>query len=149
MPMQSCDHKSVGILVFRNGRLLLIDRARPPFGMAPPAGHVDDHGDPTSTEQEQFLAVAAAELREEVGLNAASLELVAEGRKDNACRRGGLWHYWRIYRAEAEGGVIPSVDEAKSYVWCSKAQMEEFFRDSKLESIWKEWFKELNILDSL
>ena len=84
--MKKCDHKSVGILVMRDGKLLLIERKKPPFGFAPPAGHIDEHGG--------FEEAAINELKEEVGLDVLSLKLAAEGRKENPCRRGSAWHYW-------------------------------------------------------
>jgi len=39
--LKNCDHTGVGIHVWRNGKLLLIERKKFPFGFAPPAGHVD------------------------------------------------------------------------------------------------------------
>ena len=98
-----CDHKSVGMLVWRNGNLLLIERRKPPFGFAPPAGHID--GD------NSFEEAAKRELREEVGLKVKNIELLIEGRKDNVCRReDGSWHYWKIYKIEANGEVKRSED---------------------------------------
>lgn len=57
---KKCDNKSVGMLVWRDGSLLLIERRKPPFGFAPPAGHID--GD------DSFEESAKRELKEEVGL---------------------------------------------------------------------------------
>ena len=70
-------------MLIRNdrGELLLVERKLYPFGFAPPAGHVDDHG--------SFEKAAEDEIREEVGLTSGKLKLVAEGRKDNRCRRQG------------------------------------------------------------
>jgi len=56
-----CDNKSVGVIVQNDGGdILLLHRARFPFGMAPPAGHIDDHGSPEQA--------AVTEVFEEVGL---------------------------------------------------------------------------------
>ena len=68
-----CDNKSVGMLVWRDGKLLLVERKRPPFGFAPPAGHVD--------EDKSFEVAAKRELKEEVGLEADSMELLMGGGK--------------------------------------------------------------------
>ena len=151
-----CDHTSVGILVWKEDRLLLIERKRFPFGFAPPAGHVDDHG--------SFEDAARQELKEEVGLDMTNIELVLEGRKENECRReGGNWHYWKIYEVEATGEVIGSEDETKQTGFYSKDQLaflakrtEQYFegnipedqwRDNPgLEPVWHEWLKELNII---
>lgn len=150
--MQPCDNKSAGILAWREGKLLLINRARPPFGLAAPAGHVDQHGDVTASEQERYHAAAIDELREETGLEARALSLIAEGRKEIGCRRGGTWHYWRIYEAEVTGDVKPSEDEVKGYVWCGKAGLDVLLAGGTmevsgervaLEPVWKEWLSEL------
>ncbi|NQV00584.1 MAG: NUDIX hydrolase, partial [Parcubacteria group bacterium] len=93
---KKCDNKSVGMLVWRDEKLLLIERKKQPFGFAPPAGHLD--------EDNSFEHSAERELKEEVGLDSKSIELLVEGRKENPCRReGGSWHYWKIYKIEAGG----------------------------------------------
>ena len=53
-----CDHTSVGILVWKEEKLLLIERKNFPFGFAPPAGHLD--GD-------TYEEAAKRELLEETG----------------------------------------------------------------------------------
>ena len=101
-----CDHTSVGILVWQDKKLLLIERKRFPFGFAPPAGHLD--GD-------SFGEAAKRELKEEVGLNALSLKLLLKEKKDNKCRRdGGNFHNWEIFEAKTQGEIKPSPDETKS-----------------------------------
>jgi ADP-ribose pyrophosphatase YjhB (NUDIX family) len=85
------------VLVWRNDKLLLIERKRFPFGFAPVSGHIDKHGG--------FEQAAKNELKEEVGLDVLNLKLIEEGRKENSCRRGGNWHYWKIYEAEAIGEI--------------------------------------------
>ena len=148
-----CDHTSVGILVFRDGKLLIIDRKRPPLGLATPAGHVDKHGNPDDPEEKQFEAAAIAELEEETGLRAVGLTLIAEGDKGNQCRRLlGTWHHWRIYLAEAEGELRPSTEETRGHLWCSRDQMNRLLagesimvngREAGLEPVWHEWFSEI------
>lgn len=151
-----CDHTSVGMLVWKGNKLLLIERAKFPFGFAIPAGHVD--GDKTFEES------AIRELREEVGLNSVELELVAEGRKENPCRReGGTWHYWKIYKVLVNGDIDRSKDETKQVGWYTREQIktlgdktekynrkqiseEEWNKNPGLEPIMYEWFKELKII---
>lgn len=158
MGKPKCDNKSVGILIFRNGKLLLIDRKRPPFGLAAPAGHVDDHGARTQPEEEKFKSAAVEETKEEVGLSVNRLTLVFEGRKNNPCRRpGGGWHYWRVYNAEAKGEVEPSAEETRGHFWCTHKQMKELLdggalvvpahgEERVLEPVWCELFQEIDIL---
>lgn len=149
VPPKYCDHTSVGILIYNDANeILLIDRNTFPFHKAPPAGHVDEHG--------SFEEAAIAEAREEVGLKITDLKLVAEGRRDNTCRRlNGNWHYWKIYKAKSTGEVKLSPREAKSYEWCSSRRLRELelidVTDDEVDSlgiekVWKAWLKELNIL---
>ena len=133
-----CDHRSVGMMVWREGKLLLIERKKFPLGFAVPAGHVDD--------DVSFEDAARRELREEVGLVATELELIYEGRQENPCRReGGTWHYWKIYKVEAEGELKRSEEETKQAGWYSLEEIKSEMRD-KLEPIMQELFKEIKLL---
>ncbi len=151
-----CDHTSVGMLVWKEGKILLIERAKFPFGFALPAGHVD--GDAS------FEIAAQRELEEEVGLKVESLKLIAEGRKENMCRRtDGTWHYWKIYEAETSGELQRSIVETKGVGWYSKEELhqlakmteqyirkeirdEEWEKNPGLEPVMYEWFRECSIL---
>lgn len=153
---QICDNKSVGIIVRKDGKLLLIERKKFPPGFSLPAGHLD--GDSS------FEIAAKRELEEEVGLAATKLELLIEGRKENVCRReGGSWHYWKIYTAEAKGEVEGNKDETKRVGWYGKKELrelaertenylnkeipeEEWEKSPGLEPVFYEWFKELDII---
>lgn len=151
-----CDNKSVGMFVWRKGKLLVIKRAKFPKTYSIPAGHVDEHG--------SFEDAARAELEEEVGLTATKLTLCAQGRKENQCRReGGSWHEWRLYEVEAAGDVQPSPDETKGALWVSKEEIRTLAERTKLrqagevsddaweadpglEPVMCEWFTELKII---
>lgn len=76
-----CDHKSVGMIVWKNEKLLVIERAKFPKGFAVPAGHVD--------EDKTFEDAARRELKEEVGLDIQKMKLVWEERIENPCGREG------------------------------------------------------------
>lgn len=155
---KQCDHTSVGMLVWRDGKLLLIERKKFPPGFAAPAGHVDGDAD--------YETSARRELREEVGLEAGDMMLLREGRRENPCRReGGTWHYWKIYRAEVDASceVVRSQDETKRAEWCSGERIralaarteaylrgevpeEDWGKDPGLEPVWYAWLKELDII---
>lgn len=153
---KNCDHTSVGMLVWQNDRLLLIERKKLPFGFAPPAGHVDDKG--------TFQKAATEELFEEVGLRAQALELLTEGGKNNPCRRqDGTWHYWKIYRVVATGAIQPSSDETKQAGFYTKKNLQHLAKKTEqylagqisekdwenspgLEPVWHEWLTELKII---
>jgi len=152
---KTCDHESVGMLVWKDDKLLLIERRKPPFAFAPPAGHCDG---------KEFDDIAKEELQEETGLIAKSLKLIAEGKKENSCRRiDGSWHYWKIYDCETSGEIERSQTETKQIRWASKeelvalAKRAEEYRAGKisetewennpgLEPVWCDWLKELTII---
>lgn len=150
-----CDHKSVGIVIQNEkGDVLLLDRARFPFGLAPPAGHVDEHG---SLEQ-----TAIDETFEEVGLHISDLHPVIEERRvGNTCRRlGGDHHIWTVFTAGVTGGELtPNVEETKGVSWRSLEQLQVLAdrthqstsREYKLgaqvlEPIWLDFFTELGLV---
>jgi ADP-ribose pyrophosphatase YjhB (NUDIX family) len=163
-----CDHTSVGMLIWKDGKLLLIERARFPFGFAAPAGHVD--GDAS------YEVAAERELVEEVGLKISdlskdSLKLIAEGKRENPCRReGGTWHYWKIYQAEIKimlTDIDRSKDETKQAGWYTKDELKVLGKKTEnylaknftkkisendwqsspgLEPVWYEWLKELKVI---
>lgn len=160
LPDSVCDGLSVGVVVERAGAVLLLERARPPFAWAPPAGHVDD--DATGDER-GFLVAAARELQEEVGLGALALELQLEGTSPNPCRRGGTSHHWRVYAAEVTGEVVAAPDEALGTRWASREDLlalasrtalrsrglvgdQEWRASPGLEPIWVEWLTRLGYL---
>ncbi len=151
-----CDNKSVGILVWKKDKLLLIERAVPPAGFAPPAGHVDNHG--------SYEDAAKAELKEETGLAAVSLKFLLEERMDNICvRENGNYHDWKIYEAEAKGTARGNKREVKRIGWYSRGEIKKFMKrtekylegeipeekwekDPGIEPVWYEFFKEMDII---
>lgn len=153
---KKCDNKSVGMLVWKDEKLLLIERKKPPFGFAPPAGHID--GD------NSFEEAAVRELKEEVGLVTKNIELLTVGRKENPCRReGGGFHYWKIYKIDAEGEIVGSKDETKQAGFYGIDEMsllanktQEYLHGSinqndwekspGLEPVWYEWLQALKII---
>jgi ADP-ribose pyrophosphatase YjhB (NUDIX family) len=148
-PPKYCDHTSVGVLIYNDkGEVLLIERGTFPFGMAPVAGHVDLHS--------SYEEAAIAEVQEEVGLEITDLRLLAEGRRDNPCRRvNGSWHYWKIYEAKASGIVRLSPREARRAEWCDSKRLIELglvppdgAGDSRnyLEGVWIDWLSQLHRL---
>lgn len=121
---KDCDNKSVGMIIEENGKILLVEREKPPFGFSFPAGHVDDHG--------SFEQAAIEETSEETGLKVTSLSLIFEGKLKNYCRRkGGTWHYWKIYKTKVEGEINFSREESKQCNWYTKEQVQQLVDRSK------------------
>ena len=154
--IKDCDNTSVGMFIWKDEKLLLIERKKFPFGFAVPAGHVDEHGN--------FEDAAKAEVSEEVGFEATNLKLIMEGRRENICRRpGGSWHYWKLYETEVSGNLKPSEDETKKAGWYTKDEIREMAEKTEkynnneiskdewilspgLERNFYEWAKELEII---
>ena len=144
------------MLVWQGQELLLIERRKPPFGFAPPAGHVDDDA--------SFEIAAKRELKEEVGLDTEGIELVTERRKKNKCRReDGSWHYWKICKVQVSGSLQRSKEETKQAHFYSKNDLsklalrteqylsgdiseKDWEKSPGLEPVWLEWLKELKII---
>ncbi|MFE7485013.1 NUDIX hydrolase [Streptomyces sp. NPDC057552] len=119
-PVPSCDHTSVGVLVRSPRGLLMFQRARPPWGIAPVAGHIDNHGSPEQA--------AVTETREEVGLHITRLQLVHTQWRPNPCRRtprGPVGHQWSVFDAEASGTLQPSPRETRSPRWMTTGALQQ------------------------
>ena len=152
-----CDNKSVGVII-RNtqNKVLLIDRARFPFGLAAPAGHIDEHGSEAQT--------AIQEVFEEVGLMLPLVGLrkvISSRRIENTCRRlGGDYHDWTVFMADGITGTpVSNNDEIINSNWYSPRELQVLADKSVsfkgiqiekgqqlLEPIWLGFLSELGIV---
>ncbi len=161
--MRNCDNMSVGVIIRSpEGEFALLKRARFPIGIAPPAGHIDEHGRPEQA--------AVAEVHEELGLMIALDGLrntVIQGRRvNNQCRRpGGDHHDWRVYESTEYSGVLtPDADETQGAGWYDPDQLQALADRTKafqagqlsqaawetnpgLEEVWLDFFTELGYVD--
>ena len=157
---RGCDNTSVGVLIWHGGRLLVFDRAAFPPGVAPAAGHVDEHGG--------WEAAARAEVAEETGLTVTRLTRLAGGWRANRCRREtgprGTGHHWEVYEAAVTGDLVPSARETRNMRWaaprdlqilalrtaayaCGRLTGAEFATDPGIEPVWVRWLHEAGIVD--
>ncbi|MDI6098186.1 NUDIX hydrolase [Actinoplanes sp. NEAU-A12] len=116
-----CDNTSVGVLITnREGQHLLFARNTPPVGIAPAAGHVDEHGSPEQA--------ARTEVAEELGLTVTTLIPLAQQWRTNICRRQhgphGPGHHWTVYRAEVTGTITASPREARNPRWYTTTELQ-------------------------
>lgn len=157
--MKTCDRKVVGVIVTDPiGDYLLLNRAKPPAGRAPVAGHVDEHTAPREA--------AVAEAREEAGLTllGRDLRLVADGFVGNRCRRPVAphnapdGHHWWIYATRVSSNVALSfsADETRGGAWHTRDELqmlaertalwctgqlgdEDYLANPGLEPVWVAW----------
>ena len=129
-------HYSVGALIEREGKYLLIDRINPPFGFAGVGGHVDEG----ETDDMQAMK---REVFEESGLRVIDAVLVTEEELSwNWCKTGCQVHYWKLYRCGTEGEIRQDDHEAKSIGWYTVEEI----KTMELEPVWKYWFEKLKII---
>jgi len=132
---QELMHFSVGAIIKKDNKFLLIDRAIKPFGFASIAGHVD--------QGETTLQSLHRELQEESGLKITKETLIFEEELDwNWCSKNANTHYWYVFECEVTGEVIHNKEEAKSIGWYTKEQIQNL----KLEPVWEYWFKKLKVV---
>ncbi|QOV47767.1 NUDIX hydrolase [Streptomyces chromofuscus] len=153
-----CDHTSVGVLLASPAGLLVFERATPPAGIAPVAGHVDQHGSPEQA--------ARTEVAEEVGLTVTHLHLLLSQWRPNRCCRPSddtVGHRWWIYQAQASGPIRPSAREVRAPRWIHPDQLqhharrtvayaeghlskEEFTNQPGLAPVWVRFLHELQLV---
>lgn len=128
-------HYTVGAVIEKNRKYLLIDRALPPFGWAGIAGHIGDNENPANA--------ILRKIKEEVGLDVITKKLIFKEEVPwNTCRVKVDCHYWWLYECKTKGEVSIDPEGAKSYKWASKKEISKL----KLEPVWDYWFKKLHII---
>ncbi|MEW9530732.1 NUDIX hydrolase [Microbispora sp. NPDC049125] len=152
-----CDNAAVYMLIQQpsDGRWLTFDRVKPPWGVAGPAGHIDEHGDPVDAMY--------AETEEEVGLKVTDYQLlVFDSWRDNTCRRlpgpEGVGHKSYLYEVEVTGTPRPAAEETAKLRWRTNTELQalanrtvdyahgrisnaDFKASLGMEPVWVEWFR--------
>jgi ADP-ribose pyrophosphatase YjhB (NUDIX family) len=106
-------HESCGVFVRRNdGKLFLFKRAKYPYLLTIPAGHVE-------TKDVSMKQRASVELEEETGIIPNDLSLVFNGDiVGDACLGGADIHHWHAFVAHVDDEVTPRLDdEGVSWAW--------------------------------
>lgn len=156
---KSCDHRSVGLIVYREDKILLIERMKFPVGIAAPAGHLDHDLD--------FVTAGLRELWEETGLIGSNPKLLLDTTLENPCRRWIpndkiSWHHWQILRVDGKGEPNRSLAETKNLFWASPEEVqflaertdhylsrnisaEEWIRHPGFEPVWHELLKRISL----
>lgn len=123
-------HYSVGVIIEKDNKILMIDRVYFPFGWACPAGHIEKGEAPEEAAKREAL--------EEIGCEIKDLRLLTEiPDLPNECYKGVKFHHWFGFTGKINCKPRVSKREAKSWQWVEKNKLKEL----KLEPIWKWWFK--------
>lgn len=127
-------HFSVGAIIKKGDRILLIDRAVPPLGFACPAGHVE--------HKEKFEDALLREVKEEIGLQVFGYKLLLEETLyGNDCNKGADNHHWIVFECEVRGDERKN-REVKTIGYYSKEEIIKL----KLEPSWNVILKKLKII---
>ena len=128
-------HYTVGAIIEKDNKYLLIDRALPPYGWAGIAGHIGDDENPDDAIIRKVL--------EESNLDVINRYLLLEEIIPwNTCRDDIDQHHWFLYNCLTEGKVNPNPDGIKSFQWAFKEEISKL----NLEPVWDYLFRKLNII---
>jgi len=128
-------HYSVGVLIKKGNKYLLVDRNTPPFGFAGIAGHIDRGETP--------LQALRREVFEESGLKLKNERLIFEEFIDwNWCSQGVTGHHWYLFEGGVDGEIHENKREAKKIGWYGREEI----KNLKLEPVWEYWFKKLKLV---
>ena len=127
-------HPCVGAIIIREGQLLMIDRKKGVLGWACISGHIDDDDDSPETALER-------EIKEESGLELIDSKLLFQEEINNACSRGVEYHYWYVYKCEANGTIVKNEEETKDIRWVDLDKV----RNLNLEPVWKYIFEKIGL----
>jgi len=128
-------HYSVGALIKKDDKYLLIDRVDPPLGFAGLAGHINEGEAPEET--------LLRKVSEESGLKIKNYSLLFEEEVEwNWCRAGIQSHYWYMYKCEVGGKTQNNPEASKSIGWYSADEIKKL----KLEPVWEYWFKKIKLI---
>lgn len=132
-------HMSVGAIIQRAGKYLMIERNSVPFGKAGVAGHVD------AGEERDLEGAIAREVDEEVDLRVVAVTPVPEIQGVevlwNHCRSAKS-HRWHLYYVATEGEPRFDPVETKGGGWFTPEEL----ASSALEPVWREWLERLKII---
>lgn len=132
-------HFSVGAVIKKHDKYLIINRNLYPPGYAGIAGHVNKGEKP-----EQALV---REVKEESNYDIINKKLLFhEIIQGNECRTGFKIHEWFLYECKCEGKLKILKREEKSISYKNKEQINKLYKRGKLEPVWEYWFKKLKVI---
>jgi len=133
-------HFSVGAIIKKQNKILIIDRKLPPPGLAGVAGHIE--------EKESPLQTLEREIKEESGLILVSHKFLFKKlipQKED-CVFKAKKHKWYVYECKCSGELKPSKKEVNSINYLTIKQIKKLYQQKKLEYPWLIIFKKLKII---
>ncbi len=130
-------HYSVGALITKQGKYLLLDRQRKPLGFASIAGHV--------WEGETPIEAIEREIKEESNLDSVTCKILFDEEVIwNGCSYGDFAHHWYVFKIDVEGTDF-KLNPARGKVmgWYTPEQLKTL----NLEPVWRYWFEKLGIIN--
>lgn len=130
-------HYSVGAIIQRGNKFLMLDRATDPPGWAGIAGHVD--------EGEEAIDAILREVPEECGRAVVGTPRLLSAREmpNNPCSHGVDVHFWELYEVEIEPGEVRLEEgKAKAQGWFTAKELAVL----ELEPIWRTWLTMFEII---
>lgn len=127
-------HFSVGAVINKGNRILLIAPSNYPFEYKFPAGHVDKDETPKEA--------LGREIKEEIGLKVISYKLLySEILENDPCSRGVNIHQWYLFEAKTKGKIKKS-NEYLKLGWFSNKDIKKI----KLNNVCRYWLKKVKFL---
>lgn len=128
-------HYSVGALIGKEDKYLLVDRVKFPLGFQCPAGHIDEGEEPKTALKR--------EIWEETGLKLDEHSLLFEEELDwDECSKGVSTHYYYFYKCKTSGELVHNARETKSIDWYTLEKM----KNLNFEPATKYWLTKIGIL---
>src|SRR3989338_6905427 len=129
-------HFSVGAVISKEGKYLLLDRQRKPFGFAGIAGNV--------RESETPIEAIEREIKEESNLDSVTCKILFDEEVLwNGCSYGDFVHHWYVFKINVDGiNFKLNPVRGKTMGWYTPEQLKSL----NLEPAWKYWFEKLRII---
>jgi len=133
-------HFSVGAIIEKDGKILVMERKLPPEGFACVAGHID--------EGEMPWEALEREIKEETNLDLVSSKLWLKTKvlQKEDCAAGAKKHLWYVYQVRCEGELKPAKREVKSINYLTRQKIKKLYKQKKLEYAWMVILKKLKII---
>ena len=97
-------HTSVGMIIEKEGKILMMDRKKFPLGWACPAGHKEEKENPSEAAIRETLEESGIEVEE-------CEEIFHEFVSWNECDVGEKGHDWFVFKASKWNGKAKKEDE--------------------------------------